>query len=74
MRGETRVEITSRDIVGELKAIAAIGKGFIVALLITGAGLAAAVFRINHFDQESAWSLGACGVLFLWLMLILRKK
>ena len=74
IRGETRVEITSRDIVGELKTISRIGKGFIVALLITGAGLAAAVFRINHFDQESSWSLAACAVLFLWLMLVLRTK
>ncbi len=73
-RGETRVEITSRDIVGELKMIASIGKGFILALLITGAGMTAAFFRINHYDTESAWSLAACGALFLWLFLIVRKK
>jgi len=73
-RGETRVEITSRDVVGELKSIARIGKGFILALLTTGAGLAAAAFRINHFDTESAWSLVICGVLFLWILLLLRKK
>lgn len=73
-RGETRVEITSRDIVDELRGISRIGKGFILALLTTGAGLAAAVFRINRFDTESAWSLGVCGVLFLWVLLLMRKK
>jgi len=72
-RGETRVEITSETVVRELRAISRIGKGFILALLLTGAGLAAAVFRINHFETESAWSLAACGVLFLWIALILRK-
>jgi len=73
-RGETRVEITSRDIVSELRHIGRLGKAFILALLITGAGLAAAVFRINHFDTESAWSLAACGLLFLWLALFWREK
>jgi predicted unusual protein kinase regulating ubiquinone biosynthesis (AarF/ABC1/UbiB family) len=72
-RGETRVEITSRDIVEELKTISRIGKGLILAFLITGAGIAAAAFRINHFDTESAWSLVACGVLSLWLVFQLRK-
>lgn len=73
-RGETRVEITSRDIVGELKTVSSIGKGLILALLITGAGISAAAFRINHFDTESAWSLAACGVLSLWLVFLLRKR
>jgi predicted unusual protein kinase regulating ubiquinone biosynthesis (AarF/ABC1/UbiB family) len=73
-RGETRVEITSRDVVDELKTISSIGKGLILALLITGAGIAAAAFRINHFDTESAWSLAACGVLCLWLVFVLRKS
>ena len=72
-RGETRVEITSRDIVGELKVISRIGKGFILALLIAGSGLAATVFRINHYDTESAWALAACVAFFLWLLLQLRK-
>ena len=72
-RGETRVEITSQPIVRELRAISRVGKGFLLAILTTGAGLAAAVFRINHFDVESAWSLVACGVLFLWIVVILRK-
>lgn len=72
-RGETRVEITSRDIVGELKVISRIGKGFILALLTAGAGLAAAVFRINHFDTESAWSLALSMAFFLWLLMVLRK-
>jgi predicted unusual protein kinase regulating ubiquinone biosynthesis (AarF/ABC1/UbiB family) len=73
-RGETRVAITSRDIVGELKTISRIGKGLILALLITGAGIAAAAFRINHYDRECAWSLAACGVLSLWLVFLLRKR
>jgi ubiquinone biosynthesis protein len=73
-RGETRVEITSKDIVGELQHIARIGKAFVFALLIVGAGMAAAVFRINNFDSESAWSLAACGVLFLWMLIDLRRK
>jgi predicted unusual protein kinase regulating ubiquinone biosynthesis (AarF/ABC1/UbiB family) len=73
-RGETRVEITSRDIVGELKSIARTGRGLILALLTTGFGMAAVVFRINHFDTEGAWSAAAGGVLFLRLLLFLRKK
>ncbi len=73
-RGEARVEITSRGIVGELKTITRIGKGLILALLTTGAGMAAVVLRINHFNTESAWSLTACIMLFLWLLLILRKQ
>jgi len=72
-RGETRVEITSQTVVNALRAISRIGKGLILAMLLTGAGLAAAVFRINHFDAESAWSLAAGAVLFLWIVLILRK-
>jgi predicted unusual protein kinase regulating ubiquinone biosynthesis (AarF/ABC1/UbiB family) len=73
-RGETRVEITSRDVVGELKAISRIGKGLILAFLTTGAGLAAVVLRINHFDTESAWLAAVCGALFLWIMLLIRKR
>ncbi len=48
-RGETRVEITSRDIVGELKTISRIGKGLILAFLITGAGIAAAAVPHQPF-------------------------
>ncbi len=73
-RGETRVEITSKDIVGELQHISRIGKAFVFAVLIVGAGMAAAAFRINRFDTESIWSLIACGVLFLWMFLALRRK
>lgn len=73
-RGETRVEITSKDIVDELRLIARIGKAFVLSLLIVGAGMTAAAFRINHFDAESAWSLVACGVLFIWLYFVLRKR
>ncbi|HEY6012028.1 MAG TPA: AarF/ABC1/UbiB kinase family protein [Nitrospirota bacterium] len=73
-RGETRVEITSRDIVGELKAISRIGRGFILALLVAGSGLAATLLRINHFDTESVWVLAACIAVFLSLLILLRKK
>ena len=73
-RGETRVEITSRDIVAELHKISGIGKGFIFAILAVGAGMAAVVFRINHFDHESAWSAGVCGALVLWLLVLLNRK
>jgi predicted unusual protein kinase regulating ubiquinone biosynthesis (AarF/ABC1/UbiB family) len=73
-RGETRVEITSQDIVAELHAISRIGKGFIFAILAVGAGMAAVVFRINGYDAESMWSAAGCGAFFLWLMIILRKK
>jgi hypothetical protein len=74
IRGETRVEITSRDIVGELKTLSRIGKGLILSFLITGVGIASAAFRINHYDAESIWSLVVCGVLFIWLTLLLRKR
>jgi hypothetical protein len=73
-RGETRVEITSQDIVTELHKISRIGMGFIIAILIVGAGMAAVVFRINHYEQESFWSAVGSGVLFLWLLLVLRRK
>jgi ubiquinone biosynthesis protein len=72
-RGETRVEITSQDIVTELRGISRIGRGFIFAMLTTGAGLAAVVFRINGLETESAWSAAGCGLLFVWLVLVLRK-
>lgn len=73
-RGETRVEIASHDIVEALRTIARIGKGFIVALLTVGAGVASVTLRINNFHTESAWSAAACGVLFTWLVLLLGKK
>ncbi len=73
-RGETRVEITSQDIANELRKISRIGKGFIVAMLAAGAGMAAVVLRINHYDSESSLAVTACGVLFLWLLMILRKS
>ena len=73
-RGETRVEIMSKDVVEALTGISRIGKGFILAILAVGAGAAAVAFRISHFGTESAWSAGACGVLLLWLFTVLRKK
>jgi predicted unusual protein kinase regulating ubiquinone biosynthesis (AarF/ABC1/UbiB family) len=73
-RGETRVEITSRDIVEELRAISRVGRSFVVGLLAAAAGMAAVIFRINGFDRESLWSAIGCGLLFLWLMTLLRRK
>jgi predicted unusual protein kinase regulating ubiquinone biosynthesis (AarF/ABC1/UbiB family) len=73
-RGETRVEITSRDIVGELKSISRAIRGVVVALLTIGAGMAAVVFRINGFVSESIWSATSCGVLFLWLFVAMRRR
>jgi predicted unusual protein kinase regulating ubiquinone biosynthesis (AarF/ABC1/UbiB family) len=73
-RGETRVEITSKDIVEELRRISRIGRGFILALLTVGSGMAAVVLRINRYDVESTWSAGVCGGFFLWLLAILRKN
>jgi predicted unusual protein kinase regulating ubiquinone biosynthesis (AarF/ABC1/UbiB family) len=73
-RGETRVEITSRDIVEELRKISSIGKGFVFAILAVGAGIGAVELRINHFESESMWASVACGILFLLLLISLREK
>ncbi len=73
-RGETKVKITSQDIAEELRSIAGIGRGAILSLLVVGAGLAAVVFRISHFDAESEWAAIVSGVLLVWLLLALRKK
>ncbi len=73
-RGETRVEITSKDIVDELKRIHRIGRGFILAVLTVGAGVAAAIFHINGLDTEALWSGVAAGVLLLWTLLLVRKR
>ncbi len=73
-RGETRVEITSNDIVRELRKIHRVGKGFIIALLTAGAGLAALVFRINRFDAESLASSILAALFFLWLLAVVGGK
>ncbi len=73
-RGETRIEIMSQHIVTELQKIHRIGKGFVFAILVATAGMATVVFDINHFSHESAWAAGICGVLFLWMLIVLRKK
>ena len=72
-RGETRVEITSGDIVDALRKITRVGKGFILAILAAGAGIAAMLLKINHFDDESSWTAAIGGALFVWLILLLRK-
>ncbi len=72
-RGETRVEITSADIVAELRRISRMGRGFIFAILTAGAGAAAAMFRINGLDAEALWSAGAAGVLFVMTLVFMRR-
>jgi predicted unusual protein kinase regulating ubiquinone biosynthesis (AarF/ABC1/UbiB family) len=73
-RGETRVEITSQDVASELRNISRIGKGFILAILIVGLGMASLFFRINHFDIESLWTAVGAGTLFLWLANVFKKS
>jgi predicted unusual protein kinase regulating ubiquinone biosynthesis (AarF/ABC1/UbiB family) len=72
-RGETRVEITSQQVVDELKNIARIGKGFIFAILTAALGLISVFLLINHFETESYWAAGAAVLLFLWVLHIVRK-
>jgi predicted unusual protein kinase regulating ubiquinone biosynthesis (AarF/ABC1/UbiB family) len=73
-RNETRVEITSRDIMGELITISRIGKGMILAFLTVGAGLAAVMLRINHFNTESAWLTAVCGILLIRIFILIRRS
>ncbi len=72
-RGETRVEISSEDVVRELQNIYRIGKGFILAMLIVGLGGGALLLRINQYPAESAWTATGAGVLFIWLLLEMRR-
>jgi predicted unusual protein kinase regulating ubiquinone biosynthesis (AarF/ABC1/UbiB family) len=73
-RNETRVEITSRDMVGELKILSRIGKGLILAFLTVGAGLAAVMLRINHFNTDSAWLAVVCGILLIRIFMLIRRS
>jgi predicted unusual protein kinase regulating ubiquinone biosynthesis (AarF/ABC1/UbiB family) len=73
-RGETRVEITSRQVVNELKNIARIGKGFIFAILTSALGLISVFLYINHFEREGFWTAVAAGLLFLWVLRIVGKS
>jgi predicted unusual protein kinase regulating ubiquinone biosynthesis (AarF/ABC1/UbiB family) len=72
-RGETRVEISSEHIATELRKISHLGRGFILAILVAGSGVASVALRINHLDVESAWTAVGCGALFLWLLVVLRR-
>jgi predicted unusual protein kinase regulating ubiquinone biosynthesis (AarF/ABC1/UbiB family) len=72
-RGETRVEITSSDIVRELRRIHDMGRGFIFAILCVGAGAAAALFRLAGQNTEALWSGGAAAVLFAATVVFLRR-
>jgi predicted unusual protein kinase regulating ubiquinone biosynthesis (AarF/ABC1/UbiB family) len=73
-RGETRVEIGSRDIVRVLQHIHNIGRGFILSIFAAGAAASAVVFRINRFDTESLWCAGAAGILLLAAIYFMRKS
>lgn len=72
-RGETRVEITSQDIVRELHSIHRIGKGFIAAILAAGAGGAAVLFRLGGLNTEALWA-GAFTALLLSLTAFFMRK
>jgi len=72
-RGETRVEIGSRDIVRVLQHIHNIGRSFILAIFSAGSAAAAVVFRISGFDTEAIWCAGAAGILLLASVYFMRK-
>ncbi len=71
-RGETRVEITSQQVVDELKNISRIGKGFIFAILTAALGLISVFLHINHFESESYWTAIGAVALFLWVIHLVR--
>ncbi len=73
-RGETRMEVTSRDIVRELKILSRVGKGLVLSFLTTGAGIAAVVLRINHFAMESAWLAAFCGIFLIRIFILIRRS
>jgi len=72
-RGETRVEIGSRDIVRVLQHIHNIGRSFVLALFSAGAAAAAVAFRISGFDADARWSAGASGILLFAAVYFMRK-
>lgn len=72
-RGETRVEITSRDIVRELSGIRRIGRGFVAAILTVGAGGAAVLFRLGGLNTEALWAGGVAAALLLATGMMMRK-
>jgi hypothetical protein len=68
------VEITSRQVVDELKNIARIGKGFIFAILTGALGLVSVFLHINRFDTESYWTAAGSILLFLCVLHIVLKS
>lgn len=72
-RGETRVEISSADIVRELRRIHRIGRGFILAILTVGAGGAAVLFRLGGLTTESFWTACGAGIMLLLTLHYMRK-
>ena len=72
-RGETRVEIASKDIVGALQRIYHIGSGFILAILTVGAAAAGVAFRISGFVTEAFWCAVSAGILLLGAIYFMRR-
>ena len=72
-RGELRVEIGSRDIVGVLRHIHNIGRAFVLAIFSAGAAAASVAFRISGFDTDARWSAGAAVVLLMAAVYYMRK-
>lgn len=72
-RGETRVEITSHQVIDELKNLSRIGKGLVFAILSAALGLGSVFLHINRFDREAFWTAFGAIVLFLWILHVLRK-
>jgi ubiquinone biosynthesis protein len=72
-RGETRIEIGSRDIVRVLQHIHNIGRGVMLSMLSAGAGAAAVIFRINGFDTEALWCACVAGFLLVAAGFFMRR-
>lgn len=73
-RGETRVEITSEDIAGELKKISRLGRGFILAILSVGAAAVSALLYVNGLAQEGLVAAGAAVVFAGWVIFVLMRS
>lgn len=72
-RGETRVEIASEDITGELRRMARLGRGLILAILAIGlAGIAALLWAAGLGDQAK-WPAIPAAILLFWLVIDLSR-
>lgn len=72
-RGETRVEITSDDISGELRRIARLGRGFILSILAVGLAGIAALLWVAGFADQAKWPAIPAAIFLIWLLLDLWK-